>query len=39
MTMGYKWSEEEADEFIKQFEPKSEKKIYWAEVVKKLIKR
>lgn len=39
MTMGYKWGEEQADEFIKEFEPKAEKRIYPSEVVKKLIKR
>ena len=39
MTMGYKWGEEQADQFIKQFQPKSEKKVYWTEVVKKLIKK
>jgi calmodulin len=39
MTMGYKWGEEQADEFIKEFEPKAEKRIYPNEVVKKLIKR
>ena len=36
MTMGYKWGEDQADEFIKEFEPKSEKRIYPSEVVKKL---
>lgn len=39
MTMGYKWGEDQADEFIKEFEPKAEKRIYPNEVVKKLIKR
>ena len=39
MTMGYKWGEDQADEFLKAFEPKGEKRIYPPEVVKKLIKR
>ena len=39
MTTGYKWGEDQADEFIKEFEPKAEKKIYPPDVVKKLIKR
>ena len=39
MTMGYKWGEEQSDEFIKEFEPKSEKRIYPNEFVKKLMKR
>lgn len=28
MTMGYKWGEEQSDEFLKDFEPKGEKRIY-----------
>jgi hypothetical protein len=39
MTMGYKWPEEQADEFMKEFEPKAEKKIYPNDAIKKLIKR
>ena len=36
MTMGYKWGEDQADEFIKEIEPKSEKRIYPSEVAKRL---
>ena len=39
MTMGYKWPEDTADAFIKEFEPKGEKKIHPNDVIKKLIKR
>lgn len=39
MTMGYKWPEDLADEFIKEFEPKGEKKLTPNDVIKKLMKR
>ncbi len=39
MTYGFKWSEEKADEFLKDFEPKGEKKIYPPDVIKKVLKR
>ena len=39
MTMGYKWTEEQADEFLKDFDPKAEGKFSPSEVIKKLIKR
>lgn len=39
MTMGYKWPEDMADEFMKEFQPKGEKKIIPHEVIKKLMKR
>ena len=39
MTMGYKWPEDQSDEFIKEMETKSEKKVNLNDVIKKLMKR
>ena len=39
MTMGYKWPEDQADEFIKDLETKSEKKVNPNDVIKKVMKR
>ena len=39
MNMGYKWSEEQADEFLKEADPKGEGKFLIIELVRKLIKR
>ena len=37
--MGYKWPEDQSDEFIKEMETKSEKKVNPNDVIKKLMKR
>jgi Ca2+-binding EF-hand superfamily protein len=39
MTTGNKWTEDQADEFLKDFDPKNDGKFNPADVVKKLIKR
>ncbi len=39
MTMGQKWTEEKADEFLKEFDPKGEGKFKFDVSVKKLMKR
>jgi calmodulin len=39
MTMGYRWNEDLADEFMKAFESKTEKKVTPNETIKKLMKR
>jgi|JI61114BRNA_FD_contig_31_4438843_length_550_multi_2_in_0_out_0_2 hypothetical protein len=39
MTNGLKWSEDQADEFLKDFDPKADGKFNPADVVKKLLKR
>lgn len=39
MTNGLKWSEDQADEFLKDFDPKGDGKFNPADVVKKLLKR
>ena len=38
MVTGYKWGEDQADEFMKEFETK-DKKVIFNDAVKKLIKR
>ncbi|KRW98865.1 hypothetical protein PPERSA_07363 [Pseudocohnilembus persalinus] len=39
MTMGLKWDEEQADEFLKTADPKSEGKFVYDDLVRKLMKR
>jgi Ca2+-binding EF-hand superfamily protein len=39
MTNGLRWTEDQADEFLKDFDPKSDGKFNPADVVKKLLKR
>lgn len=39
MTMGDKWTEEKADEFLKEFDQKGEGKFKFEPAVKKIIKR
>ena len=39
MGMGYKWTEDQADEFLKTFDPKTSGKFSPSDVIKKLIKR
>ena len=39
MTMGDKWTEEKADEFLKEFDPKGEGKFKFEPAAKKIIKR
>jgi calmodulin len=39
MGMGYKWTEDQADEFLKTFDPKNSGKFSPSDVIKKLIKR
>ena len=37
MSMGNRWTEEKADEFLKEFDPKGEGKIKYEEVVKRMM--
>ncbi|EAR86103.1 calmodulin 7-2 (macronuclear) [Tetrahymena thermophila SB210] len=39
MTLGNRWSEEQANEFLKDINPKSDERINYLDVVKKLMKR
>jgi len=39
MTMGNKWTEEKADEFLKEFDPKNEGKFKYDDVVKRMMKK
>jgi len=39
MTNGLRWSEDQADEFLKDFDPKGDGKFNPPDVVKKLLKR
>jgi hypothetical protein len=38
MTMGLRWSEEEADKFLKDFNPKTDPTFNFMDVVKKIMK-
>lgn len=39
MSMGNRWTEEKADEFLKEFDPKNEGKFKYEEVVKRMMKK
>lgn len=39
MNMGYKWAEEQADEFLKEADPKAEGKFLILDFVRKILKR
>ena len=39
MTMGYKWSEEDADEFLKAADPKSTGQFSYMDFITKILKR
>ena len=38
MTMGYRFTEDEADEYMKFIDPKNEGKFLYIDIVKKILK-